>query len=172
MLDPAMDKLRLLDRIRMERDFLLRTLAGLTADDLDTPDVLGEWSIKGVVAHLTFWVRNYLVAMETAARGARPDPLPCALSDAEVEVLNTRTYAAAVPCPPAEIVADFLAVNDGLLAHVLALPEDALFAPGYYSWMDDLTPAQLVTFNSFEHYHEHATLIRQWRASRQSAVYS
>lgn len=166
MLDPMLDRLRLLDLIRMERDFLLRAVSGLTSAELDTPGTLGEWSLKGVIAHLTFWVQNYLVAMDAAARGAVPDPLPCALSDDVVEVLNARAYAAAVPCPPEAILNDFRVVNDRLLDHVLTLSDAQLFAPGLYPWMGDLTAAQLVTFNSFEHYHEHAALIRRWRMSR------
>jgi hypothetical protein len=47
MFDATKDKLRLLDQIRMERDFLLRSLAGLTPEVMERPATLASGRSRG-----------------------------------------------------------------------------------------------------------------------------
>ncbi len=164
MFNPTQDKLRLLDQIRMERDFLLRSLAGLTPDVMERPATLGEWSVKGVVAHTEFWVRLYLDAMDAEARGEKPDPLPWGLSDPVIEAMNAADYAQTVSRPLAAVLGDFLATYDRLLAHVIAQPDETLFVPGYHAWMGRDTIAHLVFAIAVEHCLEHAAQIRRWKS--------
>jgi hypothetical protein len=107
MFDPTMDKLRLLDSIRMEHDFLMRSLAGLTPDVMERPETLGAWSIKGLLAHLTFWQQHYLDVMARAARGEAPAEPPYGLPDVVVDAINARAFEAARSRPLAVVWGEF-----------------------------------------------------------------
>ncbi len=163
MFDPTMDKLRLLDQIRMERDFLLRSLAGLTAEELERPETLGAWSVKGLLAHLSFWQEHILDVLARAARGEAPTQTPYGLPDDVVDAINARAFEAARSRPLAAVWAEFHAAYTQVRAYTLALPEALLFTPGVYPWLGDLTIRDLLAANTCDHDHEHAEQLRRWR---------
>jgi len=163
MFDPTMDKLRLLDSIRMERDFLLRSLAGLTPEELERPTTLGEWSVKGLLAHLTFWQQHILDVLARAARGEAPAETPYGLPDDVLDAINARVFEAARSRPLALVWGEFHASYAQVQAHALALPEALLFTPGVYPWLGKLRILDMLAANTCDHDHEHAEQLRRWR---------
>jgi uncharacterized protein (TIGR03083 family) len=57
------------EEIRTERAALLKTISGLDAATIERPGVVGEWSVKDVLAHLAGWqdwmLRVYPARLET-----------------------------------------------------------------------------------------------------------
>ncbi len=170
MFNPNQDKLRLLDQIRMERDFLLRSLAGLTPEELERPETLGAWSVKGLLAHLTFWQQHILDVLARAARGEAPAETPYGLPDDVLDAITARVFEAARSRPLAVVWGEFHASFAQVQACVLALPEGTLFTPGVYPWLGELTIRDLLAANTCDHDHEHAGQLRRWR--NESTVHS
>ncbi len=164
-MDARMDRLKLLDCIRAEHDFLMRTIVPLTDEQLVRPGVMDDWSVKDILAHITMWEQTYLGWMAASARGEPPDR-PATFTAADVDALNHREYLAARDRPLPEVLGAFLRSYEQVLAHAAGLSEDVLFTPGYYDWLDDLTVYQLLASNTFEHYLEHVIAIREWLATR------
>ena len=63
---------------------LQRTLSSLTAREMETPGVFGEWSIKDIIVHLT--TRETLLLIEIATEGQTETPDPNGLTRREVAV--------------------------------------------------------------------------------------
>jgi len=166
MFDPTMDKLRLLDMIRMEHDFLLRALAGLTPDEMAVPGVVGEWSIKDILAHVTVWEQRFLGWLDAADRGETPErPEPGYTWD-DTDALNERDFRANQGRALAEIWVDFERSYAQMVERTIALPDDVLLTPAYYAWTEDWPLWRYLDANAGEHYREHAEQIRKWRNGR------
>ena len=170
MFEFTTDRLRLLEAIRREREFLLQALAGLTPAEMEAPGTLGAWSIKGLLAHLTYHEETYLAAVDCGARGGTPQHVPYGQPDEIIDAINAEAHEAARDRPLADVLADFEAAYTRVLDHVFALSDAQLFTPGLYPWMGDLTLRDMLVANTCDHYHEHAVQVRQWRASRELSV--
>lgn len=166
MLDPTMDKLRLLDLIRMEHAFLRRALAGLSPDELAAPGVVGEWSVKDILAHITTWEQRFLAALTVVERGRVPEWPEAGYTWDDLDALNARDYQANRERPLGEVWADFERSYTAVLDRVLGLPDEVLLTPGYYPWTEDWPLWRYLDSNAGEHYREHAEQIRQWRLKR------
>jgi hypothetical protein len=160
-MNATMDRLKLLDLIRAEHDFLMRTLAALTDAQMVQPVAPGEWSVKDILAHITFWEQQYLSWLAAAARGESPDRPPYSLSEADVNAINERAYLAARDRPLPDVLAAFLRSYEQILAHAADLSEEVLFTPGYYDWLGSLAISQILADNTLGHYAEHAEQIRR-----------
>jgi hypothetical protein len=167
MLDPTMDKLRLLDLIRMEHAFLMRALAGLMVDEMGVPGVVGEWSVKDILAHITTWEQRFLKALAVVERGEAPEWPEAGYTWDDLDALNARDYSANQDRPLAEVWADFERSFAELLDKTASMPDAALLAPGYYDWTGEHALWRYLDANAGDHYREHAEQIRQWRGSRQ-----
>ena len=49
-----------LEKLQTERRRLEQNLAQLSENDMLQPGVVGEWSVKDIVAHLTDWEQRFL----------------------------------------------------------------------------------------------------------------
>ena len=163
MVDPTMDKLRLLDMTRMEHDFLMRALAGLTVDELITPGVVGTWSVKDILAHITTWEQRFLGALAIVERGETPAWPEAGYTWDDLDDLNARDYQANQARPLAAVWVAFERSYAELVARIVALPEAALITPGTYAWTEAHPLWRYLDANAGEHYREHAEQIRQWR---------
>ncbi len=66
-------KAQLLDDLKSERAQWEALLQDIGEDHMIQPGVTGEWSIKDIVAHLTFWQRQTVGRFQAALRN---EPLP------------------------------------------------------------------------------------------------
>ena len=65
-------KSELLDAIATTRDKLIKLLGGLTAEQLVTPHIVGRWSVKDVLAHLSEWEQMCLGWYQAGLRDEIP----------------------------------------------------------------------------------------------------
>lgn len=167
MIDPTMDKLRLLDLIRMEHAFLRRALAGLAPNELALPGVVGEWSVKDILAHITTWEQRFLKALVVVERGEVPNWPEAGYTWDDLDALNERDFRANQDRPLAEVWADFEHSFAELVDKTASMSDAALLTPGYYGWTGEHALWRFLDANAGEHYREHAEQIRRWRMSRQ-----
>ncbi len=83
-----MNKVELLANIRSGRAQFESTLAPLSDDQLQAPQLHGGWSIKDVIAHLGFWEQDTALRFSALLRGAEPPDEGLTLDE-----LNARVYA-------------------------------------------------------------------------------
>jgi len=138
-------------------------LARIPQDQIEQPGAIGEWSVKDLIAHITWYEKEML------------------------DLVLTRTLAGSIlwKLPPDERNAAIFAHNrarsleDVLLesrtfyprlhSELNKLTDDDLNNPAHFTGMPlDWIPWQIIAQNTFEHYHDH-TLDLQRLLDKQSS---
>jgi hypothetical protein len=119
-------KAKILKRLETERRRLEHNLAGLSADAMLQPGVVGQWSVKDILAHLADWeARMPVWTVET------PEP---GLTWKQLSIVNRRIYEAHRDWPLEEVLDYFRSTHRRFMAMVEAMPEDEMLAPGRYAF--------------------------------------
>jgi hypothetical protein len=167
-MEEQMDKTTLLDKIRTRQAEFEALLATLNEDQLTTPGVNGDWSIKDILAHLVAWQKRTLAYLDAAARQGEPG-VESISSDAEMNDLNARFYAGNKSRPLADVMTDFKNTSARVVAAVEALSADDLFAPDRFTWLRGDPLWEQVAGNTYEHIDEHIGSIQAWLAASHQA---
>jgi hypothetical protein len=167
-----MTKAKLLENLQTERTNWESLLKEIDAERLITAGVVGEWSIKDVIAHIMSYEQYILDRIRETLRGEAylPSETPEALEvylnkygypdfgsplldDDEPNAWVIQHYKA--EAPEAVIMKERQVYAD-LLKVIQELPEQT-FAEGQY--------AERIESNTTEHYQHHANDIRNWLGS-------
>ncbi|HEV8189914.1 MAG TPA: DinB family protein [Ktedonobacterales bacterium] len=153
---------RLAEILRVERAQWNTLLAQVGLDRMELPGVAGEWSVKQLVAHLTWYEQavvegaQQVLSTETFTRRR---PVGVSLDEQNVQIAaESRTRSASA------VLAEAHAVFGQLLAVVEACPEDILNDPHRLGLPEDMVPWMGVANNSYAHYREHEPALRAWLA--------
>jgi len=92
-------KAAIIDSFRAEQAALEQVLAPLSEQQMTTPGVAGEWSIKDVLAHISAWERVWLARLQAAANHSEPlysltpgGPTFTELDEDDVDPINDEFY--------------------------------------------------------------------------------
>jgi hypothetical protein len=155
---------RLAGILRTERARWNALLAQVGPDRLDVPGVEGMWSVKEIVAHLS-WYEGRVIegARQVLSTGTftRSQEGWAALP---MDERNARMAEAARARPAEQVLAEAEATFGQLLALIQQAPTDILNDPKRLSLPDDLVPWMAVANNSYAHYREHEAAIVAWLA--------
>ena len=121
--------------LNTERRRLEQNLAGLSPADLLIKGVVGEWSIKDVLAHLADWEAHMPVWLEAARCGQPVAEIEEGLNWKQFEEFNQRIYARHKDQPLEDVLAYFHETHRQFMAMVEAMPEDELLRPGRYAFI-------------------------------------
>jgi uncharacterized protein (TIGR03083 family) len=136
-----MDRDELFQRIDSTWQELQSALDGIPPERAAEPGAAGEWSVKDLLGHITFWERNLVTELQNLG----PDEVVEALDVDEENALAHDTYKNR---PLSELQAEFQESHDALMQVLQAI--------------EDLDPDK-VKGDTWEHYNEHAADIRAWR---------
>jgi DinB superfamily len=155
---------RLAGILRTERIRWNALLAQVGADRMEVPGIEGEWSVKQLVAHLT-WYEQAIVdgARQVVTTGTftRPrDRGPYA--GLSMDELNDRIAAESRERPLTDVLTEADRVFDQLTRLIEAVPQDLLNDPHILGLPDDLLPWMGVANNSYSHYRQHEDSLRAW----------
>jgi hypothetical protein len=164
-----MTKAMLLDMIRGERRMLEMLLAPLGEGQLTTPGVMGDWTIKDVIAHLAAWDGRLATWLEAIARGETPEMPEPGLTWEHIDYLNDRGYQENRDRSLAEVMADSEDAYCRVIEAVEALLEADLLDPDRFPWMDGKALWRRVRFTTYRHYAEHIEDLRAWAGERAGA---
>jgi hypothetical protein len=155
-----MTSARLLSIMQTERAEWEALLAQVGEERMDTPGVDGQWSVKDIVAHLTWYDRTVVEGAQTVMRG---EPyVRTGLRALGMDERNERIAAESRDRPLRDVLADSRQVFDQVLAVVRACPDDVLNDGRRFGLPGDVPPWVLVANNTYEHYREHGRAIRAW----------
>jgi len=148
----SISKDALLDAITRSHAALEGLLTGLSDDQMTRDGVMEGWSLKDVLAHITWWEQWMLRVMRGEPEAM--SQLAAMRSDGGqqyVDELNAATYAANRQRPLLGALAEFHTSFQQVLQQVAAMTEAELA---------DLH--RVIAANTFDHYDEHAQGIRAW----------
>jgi hypothetical protein len=160
--DKPMTGARLAEILRAERAQWNALLAQVGLDRMEIPGVEGEWSVKELVAHLT-WYEQAVVegSQQVLSTGTFTRRRPAGVS---LDEQNARIAAESRARPASAVLAEADEVFGQLLAVVEACPQDILNDPRRLGLPEDMVPWMGVANNSYAHYREHEPALRAWLA--------
>ncbi len=127
-------KAEIITRLQTERRRLENNLAGLDEAELTSQAVVGEWTIKDVLAHLAEWearMPQWVAAARSGQQVINPDE---GLTWKQLDEFNRRVYLKYRDWPLAEVQAFFHSAHQGLLDMTTAMPDEELLFPGFYTF--------------------------------------
>ncbi len=131
---PLRSKAQIVKRLHAERRRLEQNLAQLRCDEMLQPGVVGEWSVKDVLAHLADWQAR-MPPWVAAARCGEPVETPePGLTWKQLDAVNQRIYAAHRDQSLGEVLAYFHGTYRRFMAMVEAMPEGEMLKRGRYAF--------------------------------------
>jgi uncharacterized damage-inducible protein DinB len=153
-------KQEILEQIREARGAMLAALDGLPPDAMLHPGVIGLWSVKDVLAHLTAWESELVTAL---AQLDKPSRVPEIVRIEDIDQWNDAQYRASARRSLQAVMDDFNGVHKHLLKAVESLDDKTLDDARKFPWMEGEPLWYLIAENGYWHEQEHAENIRQWR---------
>ncbi|MGH2521635.1 MAG: ClbS/DfsB family four-helix bundle protein [Anaerolineales bacterium] len=154
-----MNRGEILAALKDSRARLEAALAGLTETQMAEPGVLGEWSVKDILAHLTAWEVELVTVLGKLQRGQKPGHI--SWEDDEVEALNAKWYKEYRNRPLDRVLADWRGVRQQTIRQVGALDDKAIHEPR--PWFKKRSLFVMIKAETFEHEVEHAAQIEEWQ---------
>jgi hypothetical protein len=133
--------------------------AGLTDAELQIPGVTGKWSVRDIIAHVTWWEEEALKHLPLIRNGGRPTRY--SIKYGGIDAFNAMMTAERQHLSLTAVRRQQRDVHARLLAYVRASPAD-LYAR-------ETRFRRRLRLDTYSHYPVHARAIRKWRSGRRSA---
>lgn len=167
-----MEKSELLELLEESRAELLALLETVPDAALTEPGVLpaenppGDWSIKDILAHLTFWEGQIVALLFQARQGDAPKTAH--FSQETVDQINQRMRAVNQDRLLERVWEDWLAVRKQTLRRVDEWSDAELNDAHLFPWLKNTALFEWVLSDTVEHEDEHAANISDWLDRREA----
>jgi hypothetical protein len=143
-------KTEILEQISATHLLLEAHLSSLGESQMLLPGVNGEWTVKDLLAHITWWEQHLLRRLRTG----RDDLYQEGVSvQEETDQANAQVFAANRSRPLSEIQSEFSASYKEVLTGIEALPEEDIAQAEIY---------EAIAWDTFRHYPEHTAMLQAW----------
>ena len=136
-------------------------LAEVDETRLIEPGVEGAWSLKDIIAHITYfetWAADNVLAF----RRGEPQP-PAEFPGLDVDEENARVYERLRAKPLDQVLQESRTSFQRSIEAVQGLRDENLYDPEFTGVPNaDFTVFDLVAGDTFEHYHDHSDSVRAW----------
>lgn len=155
-----MKKEELISVLTTGRDDFLKILQGLSDQEMETPGVVEQWSIKDILVHLTRWEAEIVKLLWQATQGIKPSTAH--FRGTSIDDVNKRWYEESQSRTLKIVMSDFLGVRKQTLRRVEEISDSVLTNPKQYTWLEGKPLWEWIAEDSFEHEAEHGDQIRVW----------
>lgn len=154
-------KTELLENLRRTREEWHNLLSQLNDTQITTPGVVGDWSVKDIMAHIMWAERETIGILRAQAF------MGSELWRLSQDERNAAVYAENKDRPLLDVRRESDAVFKTMMQEAAALSEEALLNPDWFTWAPvRLPPIAVIARNSYLHYPEHMEQIRAWMQAR------
>lgn len=155
----------ILEAMQDSRAKLQKAISGLDDAAMHEPGVVGTWSVRDVLAHLTRWEAELVRLLFQLKQGQEPD-FPT-LTNPDFDTINARFQKESVGRPLELIRADFTNVRLQTQRRLAEFTEKEINGPNVYPALKGKSVFAYIAGNTFEHENEHTAQILEWLKSRQ-----
>jgi len=158
--DILTDKGQILARMAESRRAFQSALSGADRTRLDQPGTWGEWSVKDMIAHLTYWQTLATERLQKFAAGRGNEIV--SLETGEVDAINAHVYRANKERPLDEML------NACEIAYLTLRTAVKQLPPAVYT--EDQQPRsmrEIIAGNSYLHYEEHLPDVQSLELERE-----
>lgn len=144
---------RMLDQLEAAwRDFQ-DAYAGLTDEQLPIPGVTGAWSVRDLIAHVTWWDEEAITHLPLILAGGRPPRYSTTYGG--IDAFNALMAEKKRDLSLAEVRQEFATTHQRLIDYIRGLPSERIVAEPRFR--------RRLKLDAFGHYPIHAADIRAWR---------
>ncbi|HZI22804.1 MAG TPA: DinB family protein [Gemmatimonadales bacterium] len=151
-----MTKTRLLRRLDQAWRELLESYAGLSDAELLEPGVTGAWSVRDIIAHVTWWEQEALTHLPLVLAGGRPPRY--SVTHGGIDAFNAKMTRQKHGLSLAGVLGERDEVHGRLIALIEGVPDPQLTGETRFR--------RRLRLDTYGHYPKHAQAIRRWRARR------
>ncbi len=142
----------ILKEIYTKREKLENILAQFSDEQMVAGGVIGEWSIKDTISHITAWEQRFVIWKEIVVQGKEPDDFPVTWE--AVHAMNAESYVVDKMKPLSQVKKEFAESFPQVTASVEDIPAEMLEDLEYFEWRKEPFWV-MVAANTFWHYREH-----------------
>ena len=128
--------------------------AGLPDSQLMIPGVTGRWSVRDIIAHVTWWEEEALKHLPLIREGGRPARY--SVKYGGIDAFNALMTEARRPLSLAEVLRQHDEVHRVLIDYVRTVPEELFTRETRFR--------RRLRLDTFGHYPIHTKAIREWRS--------
>ena len=147
-----MDKQQLLKRLEKAWTAIKESYAGLSDSQLMEPDVIGNWSVKDILAHVTTWEEEALKYLPLIIIGGRP---PRYIQYGGIDAFNAQMTEQKRGLGLSDVMKQLDETHRRLIDYIRSVPEEHFTRETRFR--------HRLRLDTYRHYPMHARAIREWR---------
>jgi len=148
-----MDRSQLLKRLDKEWEALKASYFGLSDSELLEPGVTGTWSVRGIIAHVTWWEEEALTHLPLILAGGRPPRY--SVTYGGIDAFNAQMTEQKRNVPLCEVLRQRDETHRRLIDFIQSVPEDQIAQETRFR--------RRLRLDTYSHYPKHAEAIWKWR---------
>ena len=152
-----MDRPQLLKRLAWAWEPLTTSYADLSDPELLKPGVTGRWSVRDIIAHVTWWEEEALTHLPLILDGGTPPRY--SVTYGGIDAFNALMTERRATLSLSEVLRQRDDIHSRLIDFIQSAPED--------QFVRDTRFRRRLRLDTYGHYPKHAVAIRKWR-ERQS----
>lgn len=151
---------KLLETIEQRWDELRASVEDLSDEELLEPGVVGDWSVKDILAHVTTWEEESLKHLPSIARGEAQQRYSAVYGG--LDAFNALKFKENQKRPLAEVRSRLHDTHQQLLTYLDTVPDELLHSRERFRTR--------LRWDTYSHYPLHAGHIREWREKQAAPV--
>ncbi len=148
-----------LRRLKAEREAWEKLLGQVPREHMEEPGVAGAWSVKDLIAHITWHEKEMCDLLDTRQLIGSPWWL------LPTDERNANIHEANRDRPLDDVLDEAVTHYPIILEAVMILTDEEFADPATFADMPlDWLPGDILAQNTYLHYADHATALRRWLA--------
>jgi hypothetical protein len=148
-----MNRQQLLKQLDTAWTAFQESYAGLSDAQLMEPGVTGQWSVKDLIAHVTWWEEEALQHLPRILTGGRPPRY--SLQYGGIDAFNAQMTEQTRGLSLADVLRQSDEIHHRLIAYIHSVPEEPFTRETHFR--------RRLRLDTYSHYPKHAKAIRAWR---------
>lgn len=149
-----MKKQQLLDKLQQSWKSFIESYAGLSDAQLLQPGVTGDWSVKDILAHVSWWEEEALKHLPTILQGGRPPRYSVLYGG--IDAFNAQMTELKRGLSLDEVRQHLEDTHNKLVGYITGVPEEQFTSETRFR--------RRLRLDTYSHYPIHTRAIREWRA--------
>jgi len=148
-----MDRSQLLKKLDTRWTEFNESYAGLSDSELTEAGVTGDWSVKDIIAHVTWWEQEALKHLPLIIKGGRPPTY--AAEYGGIDAFNALMTEEKLRLSLSEVLRQRDEMHQQLVLYIESVPEEQCTS--------DTRFCRRLRLDTYSHYPKHTKAIRAWR---------
>jgi hypothetical protein len=149
-----MDRQQLLSKLDKAWADFEQSFAGLTDAQMVEPGVVGDWSVRDILGHVTTWEEEALKSLPLILEGRKPPKYSVLYGG--IDAFNAQESGRRRGLPLVEVLSQLETTHGRLVSFVEGVAESQFAGESPFR--------HRLRLDTYSHYPLHARMIREWRA--------